>query len=126
MKFATMIDGQIVNINEQLPWVSDIIYGDLDEPVLLTVGSSAVDDIQALGSNITVTPTLVQDAVQVRSDALLGSVTVYSVGGSIVVRLSQINENAVTSSLDHVSPGVYFVEAITNDGYRVVKQIIKQ
>ena len=126
VKFATMIDGQIVNINEQLPWVSDIIYGDLDEPVLLTVGSSAVDDIQALGSNITVTPTLVQDAVQVRSDALLGSVTVYSVGGSIVVRLSQINENAVTISLDHVSPGVYFVEAITNDGYRVVKQIIKQ
>ncbi len=126
VKFATMIEGQIVTINEQLPWVSDIIYGDLDEPVLLTVGSSGVNDIQVMNSNITVTPTLVKDAIQVRSDALLGSVTVYSVSGSIVVRLSQINENAVSISLDHVSAGVYFVEAMTTDGYRVVKQIIKQ
>ena len=126
VKFATMIDGQIVTINEQLPWVSDIIYGDLDEPVLLTVGSSGVNDIQVLNSNIIVTPTLVQDAIQVRSDALLGSVTVYSVSGSIVAHLSQVNENAASISLAHVSAGVYFVEAMTTDGYRVVKQIIKQ
>ena len=123
VKFATMIEGQIVTINEQLPWVSDIIYGDLDEPVLLTVGSSGVNDIQVQNSNIIVTPTLVQDAIQVRSDALLGSVTVYSV---IVAHLSQINENAVSINLEHVSAGVYFVEAMTIDGHRVVKQIIKQ
>ena len=124
--FATVIDGQIVKINEQLPWVSDIIYGDLDEPVLLTVGSSGVIDIQALESSITITPTLVRDVINVRSDALLQSVAVYSSTGSMVQRLSHVNENAVSINLGHVAAGVYFVEATTLDGNRVVKQIIKQ
>ena len=124
--FATVIDGQIVNINEQLPWVSDIIYGDLDEPVLLTIGSSGVHDIQAVATSITIAPTLVRDVVQVRSDALLNSVTVYSSSGSTVARLTQINDNAVSINLNHLAAGVYFIEATAIDGYRVVTQIIKQ
>ena len=103
-----------------------IIYGNLDEPVLLTVGSSGVHDVQALSANITITPTLVQDVVNVRSDALLQTVTVYSSSGSIVQRVSQAGDHVVSINLSHVSAGVYFVEATTTDGYRVVKEIIKQ
>ena len=124
--FATMLNGQIVKINESLLWVSDMIYGDLDEPVILTVGSSGVNELYAFEPIITITPTLVQDVVQVRSDAQLSEVTVYTVGGNIVARASQMGDNAMSISLNHVASGVYFVEAITNDGYRAVKQIIKQ
>ncbi len=124
--FATVINGETIKFNEQLSWVSDIIYGDLDDPVLLTVGSSGVHDVQALSASITITPTLVQDVVNVRSDALLQTVTVYSSSGSIVQRVSQAGDHVVSINLSHVSAGVYFVEATTTDGYRVVKEIIKQ
>jgi len=40
--------------------------------------------------------------------------------------MTQVNDYATSISLGHVSAGVYFVEATTVDGYRIVKQIIKQ
>ena len=126
VSFVTMINGNQVKINEELTWVSDIIYGDLDEPVLLTVGSSGVQDIRETATSISITPTLVRDAVQVRSDVLLHTVTVYSSSGSTVARQTRINDHVVTVSLDHVASGVYFVEATTTDGYRIVKEIIRQ
>ena len=43
-----------------------------------------------------------------------------------VQRMTSVNDNAASIHLGHVSAGVYFIEAITIDGHRVVKQIIKQ
>ncbi len=37
VRFATMINGEVVWLHEQLTWISDWIYGDLDEPQILTL-----------------------------------------------------------------------------------------
>ena len=123
--FATVVNGEIVKINEQLPWVSDIIYGDLDEPVLLTVGSSGVNDIQTATTDITITPTIVVDVINVRADDILKEVNVYSVNGSLLNSFS-VDDNQVTLNLSHLIQGVYFVEARTQSGTQAIKEILKR
>ncbi len=124
--FATVIDGKQIPIEEKLPWGSDIIHGDLDNPVLFHVKTTGVNDIDADSDGIIITPTVVRDVVNVRSGSLLGVVAVYSAGGACVARQTNINDNVTSLSIGDLPAGVYFVEAIAASGNRVVKRVVKQ
>ena len=102
------------------------ILGDLDEPTALTIATSGVNDLAADSDGILISPTLVRDVVNVRAGSLLESVTVYSTGGAQVARVSRIGDNAAQVDLSRLDAGVYFVEAVTATGNRVVKRIVKQ
>ena len=111
---------------EELPWVSDIIYGDLDEPRVLNLNLSGITDAGADADGIIITPTVVRDVVNVRSGSLLSLVAVYSAGGACVSRQTAINDNVTTLNIGELPAGVYFVEAIAAGGNRVVKRVVKQ
>ena len=125
VSFKTVIDGNVVGINEKLTWGSDMLYGDLDEPVKFTVASSGVDDIYAT-DGITITPTLVRDVVNVRSGSELASVTVYAVSGAVVVRETDLGDTTTSLRLGYLPSGVYLVEVTTVTGNHLIKRIVKQ
>ena len=125
--FETIYKGKVVNINEKLTWGSDVVYGDLDEPVILTIQkSSGIDDVDAYSDRILITPTLVRDMLNVRAGALLQSLAVYTVNGSCLMRLTDIGDNRASLNLGDLDQGVYLVEAISATGTRVTKRIVKQ
>ena len=126
VRFATMINGKVVWMREQLSWMSDAIYGDLDAPQQLTIPSNenAVDDMFASGT-ILITPIVVRDVVRVRADEQLAQLRVFSVGGACLER-RDVADNVATLNLSHLAPGVYLVEAATVNGNRTIKRIIKE
>lgn len=126
VSFATVINGEVLPIHETLTWGSDIIYGDLDDPIIFTVKSAGVNDMDALSDHIVITPTFVRDMIHVKSSCLLKSVAVYSTGGSCISLKSQINDNSVSLNLSELHPGVYLIEAIGTNGNRVIKRFVKQ
>ena len=125
VRFATMYQGQVTWFNERLQWLSDWIYGDLDEPQILNLPSSGIADLMGGETTIIITPTLVTDVVNVHASDLVESVRVFSVNGALMESVSP-HENKAALNLSHLSSGVYFVEVRTADGARAVKQIIKQ
>ena len=126
VRFATIYDGEQVWFQEELPWVGDIIYGDLDEPQVLNLNLSGITDVGADAGGIIITPTLVRDVVNVRSGSLLGVVAVYTAGGACVARHTNINDNVTSLNIGDLPAGVYFVEAVAAGGNRVVKRVVKQ
>ena len=64
--------------------------------------------------------------LNVRAGALLQSVTVYTVNGSCLMRLTDIGDNRASLNLGDLDQGVYLVEAISATGTRVTKRIVKQ
>ena len=126
VSFRTVINGEVVNINEKLAWGSDMLYGDLDEPVKLTVSSTGVEDITKLTDGIVITPTIVRDMIHVRSGSLLKAVVIYSMNGTAVEMVQDINNNEAVVNMCNVPAGVYMVEAVTVNGNHVVKRIVKQ
>ena len=126
VKFAVEIDGEPVMVDNTLNWGSDIIYGDLDEPILLYVNTSGVNDLDAASDEIIITPTLVRDMVHVRSGSLLKMVAVYSTNGACLTANKDINDNVTSLNLGDLPTGVYLVEAITATGNRAIQRIVKQ
>ena len=126
VKFAVEIDGEPVMVDNTLNWGSDIIYGDLDEPILLYVNTSGVNDLDAASDEIIITPTLVRDMVHVRSGSLLKMVAVYSPNGACLTANKDINDNVTSLNLGDLPTGVYLVEAITATGNRAIQRIVKQ
>lgn len=124
--FATVIDNEVVWMIEKLAWGSDVVYGDLDEPVVLTIATSGVDDVNASGNSIVITPTLVLDMVHVRSSNPLDKVRVFAPNGSRVDERAHIGDNQVSLNLSYLPAGVYLVEAITVNGNHAVKRIVKR
>lgn len=124
--FATVFDHETHAINEHLLWGSDVIYGDLDEPVILTVSITGVDDLRAAANGILITPTIVLDNIKVQAGSELKAVRVFAPNGSLVHEVKNMGDNVATLSLSHLPTGVYLVEAATVNGYRVTKRIIKQ
>ena len=123
--FATIYNGQRVWFAERLQWLSDWIYGDLDQPQILDLeNTSAVDNVMAL-TTITITPTAVTDVINVRASDIVKEVKVYSISGKVMNRFSTDN-NEVTLNLGHLAAGVYFVEARTQNDSRTIEQIIKR
>ena len=124
--FETVIDGEVATINEKLTWGSDLVYGDLDVPVILNVQkSSDVTDVNAYSDGIVVSPTLVRDMLNVRSAAPLRSVAVFTTNGSCITRLTDIDDNNASLNLSNLNQGIYLVEAISVTGYRVTRRIVK-
>ena len=124
VRFATIDNGELVWFAEELSWLSDWIYGDLDEPQVLDLSTSGIYDMTSR-SSIMIWPTLVSDVINVSADDMLKSVKVYSVNGAQVNSFS-LDDNRATLDLSHLVKGVYFVEARTDSGVRSIKQIIKQ
>ena len=125
--FATVVGSKTVTATETLPWVSDVIYGDLDNPMQFTVKTTGTDDIDDINATygIVISPTIVRDVVTVRSQAVVQQVNVYMANGCLVEHRKRVNDDAVTINLSHLPAGVYFVEAVAQNGYRVVKRIVK-
>jgi hypothetical protein len=124
--FATVIDNEVIWMNEYLQWGSDVVYGDLDEPQLLTIAYSGVNDVNALGNKISIYPTLVRDMIHVKSGSELLSVRVYSPNGSRVDEVKHVGDNHTSLNLSHLPTGVYLVEATTVNGTHAVTRIVKR
>ncbi len=122
--FATVIDGETMWMNEHVSWLSDIIYGDLDEPMQLTIASSELDGVRQSQDGITITPTLVRDVVTVIAGSPLQQVSVLAPNGACVARQKCL-DNTATLHLEHLPAGVYLVEATTLGGTHTVRRIIK-
>ena len=123
--FATIWGGRQVWFAEQLPWLSDVIYGDLEQPRVFDLqGASAVAYVKA-STTITVTPTLVSDVIRVSAGDILRQVNIYALDGKCFDRFAPDADHA-TFNLSHLAAGTYFVEAITQSGQRAVQQIVKQ
>ena len=123
--FATVYGGEKVWFVERLQWLSDWIYGDLEQPqVFNLVNTSAVHNVVAT-ARIVISPTLVTDVVNVASDDLLTEVNVYALDGKRTDHIAP-HDNQATLSLSHLPAGVYFVEARTATGTRTVQQIVKR
>ena len=125
VRFATVYNGEERWFSEQLQWLSDWIYGDLDEPQVLDLNNtSAIENVTA-PSGITITPAVVTDVINVRASDILKEVNIYSINGKLIDKFTPDN-NEATFSVSHLIDGVYFVEARTTTGARAVKQIIKK
>ena len=124
--FATVIDNEVVWTNEHLSWGSDAVYGDLDEPQILTIAHSGVNDVNALGNKIDIYPTLVRDMIHVQSGSELLSVRVYSPNGSRVDEVMHVGNNHTSLNLSHLPTGVYLVEATTINGNHAVTRVVKR
>ena len=124
VRFATIYNGEMVWFSEKLSWISDWIYGDLDNPQLLDLETAGIYDVVS-SSSIIITPTIVTDVVHVSADNNLKQVNLYSVNGTLLERFMP-DDNHATLDLSHLISGVYFVEASTENGIREVKQIIKR
>ena len=124
--FATIINDEVVPINETVTWGSDVIYGDLDNPVIFTIKTSGVTDTPAGGDRIVITPTLVRDMIHVRAGGELASVAVFTTNGSCVDLRQDINDNTLSLNLSHLQQGFYLIEAVTKNGAKVIKRFVKQ
>ena len=124
--FATVIEGEVLWMNEHLTWSSDVIYGDLETPTLLTLASSGVNDVSALNDHIVITPTLVRDMITVRSSTELETVRVFAPNGSRIDEMDGIHDMSTSLNLSHLPAGVYLVEATTAGGFRKVQRIVKR
>ena len=124
--FATVIDGEVVWMNEHLQWGSDVVYGDLDVPSIFTIANSGVNDVNAQNNQIVITPTLVHDMIYVKSGSELKSVRVFAPNGARLDEVSRISDNNTSLNLSHLPAGVYLVEATTVNGMHAVKRIVKR
>ena len=125
VRFATMLNGSIAWFNEQMSWIGDYIYGDLDNPQQLTISSTGIDDI-ALHNGIVVTPTIVADKIYIEAGSLLKEVTIFSANGARVLSDNHINNNVATINVSTLAGGVYIVCVTTDNGNRLTKRIIKK
>ena len=125
VRFATIYNGDEVWFSEELQWLSDWIYGDLDEPQVLDLNNtSAIENVMA-SSSIIISPAVVTDVINVRAGDILKEVSVYSINGKLIDKFTP-DSNEVSLNMGHLIDGVYFVEARTYSGARAVKQIIKR
>ena len=123
--FATVYGGEKVWFAERLQWLSDWIYGDLEQPqVFNLVNTSGVANVMA-STSITITPTVVTDVINVHAGDLLGEVKVYTLDGKCVDKFT-LDDNQATLNLSSLIAGIYFVEVSTQGGQRAIQQIIKR
>ena len=123
VRFATVYNGEVVWFDEKLQWLSDWIYGDLDEPQVFKLNTSGISDVNVGG--ITISPAIVTDVINVRAAESLKRVDVYSVSGQLLESHNP-DDTHTTLNLSHLTEGVYLVQACTQTGTRAVKQIIKR
>ena len=124
VRFATVYGGETMWFDEELQWQSDWIYGDLDEPQVLHLKVSGIDDMAAR-SGIVVSPTMVTDVVNVVAGDQLASVSLYSASGKLLQRFAP-GDNHATLNMSHLFSGVYLIEATTQSGARATKRIVKK
>jgi len=63
--------------------------------------------------------------INVRAGDLLGEVKVYTLDGKCVDKFT-LDDNQASLNLSSLIAGIYFVEATTQSGQRVIQQIIKR
>ena len=125
VRFATIYNGEELWFSEQLQWLSDWIYGDLDEPQLFDINNSSAIENVTSPAGITISPAIVNDVINVTAGDILKEVNVYSINGKLLDHFTP-DDNRATLNLSHLIDGVYFVEARTNSGSRAIKQIMKR
>ncbi len=59
------------------------------------------------------------------STIIVQSINIYSVQGKLMISNSDISSQLITLSTKGLTSGVYFVEIINNEGFRVIKKLIK-
>jgi hypothetical protein len=124
VRFATIYNGDKVWFAEQLQWLSDWIYGDLDEPQVFDLETSGINDVIS-SSSIVISPAVVTDVINVRAGDILKEVNIYTINGKLIDRFTP-DSNEASLNLGHLIDGVYFVEARTYSGTRAIKQILKR
>ena len=125
VRFATIYNGEEVWFSEELQWLSDWIYGDLDEPQVLDLNNTSGIGNVISSSSIIISPAIVQDVINVRAGDILKEVNVYSVNGKLLDHFT-LDDNHATFNLSHLLDGVYFIEARTQSGSRAIKQVLKR
>ena len=122
--FRTLIDGQVLVANNPVTFTSDRLIGDLDNPYIITFGSSGVNDMAMMTASILVAPTLTSGNVNVMATAPLADVRVYSSGGALMKQVKANGNQSLTIDLSGYASGVYLVEVVTASGERHVERVV--
>ena len=125
VSFATVYGGEKVWFVERLQWLSDWIYGDLEQPHLFDIDKTSGIDGVISSSSISITPAVVTDVINVRAGDILQEVNVYNVNGKLLDHFTP-DDNQATFNLSHLIDGVYFIEARSHNGSRAIKKILKR
>ena len=122
--FRTLIDGQVLVANNPVTFTSDRLIGDLDEPYVITFGTSGVDDMAMRAASILVAPTLTSGNVNITATAPLADVRVYSSGGAQLQHVKANGGQSLSIDLSGYNYGVYLVEVVTESGERHVERVV--
>ena len=98
--------------------------GGLDEPYIISFGSSGVNDMAMMPASILVAPTLTNGNVNVKATVPLADVRVYSSGGALMKQVKANGSQSLTIDLSGYASGVYLVEVVTASGERHVERVV--
>ncbi|MBP5560829.1 MAG: hypothetical protein J6X70_03395 [Muribaculaceae bacterium] len=119
----TMIDGEDVVVDEGLTFLTDVVVGSLDEPYDINLGSSGINDLNATGARIVITPAITPDIVNVRCAAGVRSVQLFDATGRVLTHDKYVDSSDVTFDLSTYPYGIYFIEVISTNGVRKVQRV---
>ncbi len=124
--FENQSNREVIAQNTTVKYVNDALIGSLDNPFVINISKATTALTDAAIAGISVTPTLVNDKLFVKSDnAELKRIIIADINGKVVYKDEQpqlYNEIMVNTLLS----GVYFVEIITTDNARKVERIVKK
>ena len=117
-------DNLVYNSPTQLEYNDDAIVGSLDNPFIITVGTSTGINETENGS-VTITPRQAKDHVVVTSGSPIRELRVFNMQGAAVYFDSPSDAHRATISVNGLPDGVYFVDVLTADGRHTKQRIVK-
>lgn len=117
-------DNLVYNSPTQLEYNDDAIVGSLDNPFIITVGTSTGINETENGS-VTITPRQAKDHVVVTSGSPIRELRVFNMQGAAVYFDSPSDAHRATISVNGLPDGVYFVDVLTADARHTKQRIVK-
>lgn len=117
-------DNLVYNSPTQLEYNDDAIVGSLDNPFIITVGTSTGINETENGS-VTITPRQTKDHVVVTSGSPIRELRVFNMQGAAVYFDSPSDAHRATISVNGLPDGVYFVDVLTADARHTKQRIVK-
>jgi hypothetical protein len=96
-------------------------YSDTSLPVLVTipVGTEEAED-----PSIRIFPNPASGLLQIRSESVIETITLWSVSGIVQFQRRNINDRKISIPTEHLSEGMYWVGISTRSGYLVRKVVV--
>lgn len=112
-------------LSDELIFATDAVYGQAMKPFQLHLANSTgISNAYIDGSVLMVYPNPVTDALQIRSDDKIQSVTLSGLSGNCIQLLSDISEYTLQLDTKNLDAGMYILKIETSKG-AVIRKLIK-